>query len=117
MAKPFSGLAFLAGRLEASRREKGLSYSLLAKISGVDVSQVHRICRGRFRTLSHNVVKICNVLQVEPPEADLRNIPGEGDYDGERLVSELFATWDHTSAGADRLVDLLLAVRRIQKPG
>lgn len=113
MAKPFSGAVLLAGLLEAARQEKGLSFSALATLAGVDSGQACRICNGQFRTLSHNVVRICNVLNVRPPEEDVRSSLSSGDSNRERLIAELFATWDHTTAGAEHLVDLLSAVRRI----
>lgn len=114
MAKAFSGAVPLAGLLEASRQEKGLSFSALATLAGVDGGQACRICKGQFRTLSHNVVRICNVLGVRPPEEDLRSSPLKGDINSERLIAELLATWDHTAEGAERLVDLLSAIRRIR---
>jgi hypothetical protein len=117
MAKPYTDTASLANRLQTAREKKCLSYAALGRLSGVDAAQAFRVCRGEFRTLSHNVMKICNALDVGPFTDDARSREPVGGQDSKRLVNELMATWDHTAAGADRLLRLLTAIRQIQEGG
>jgi transcriptional regulator with XRE-family HTH domain len=44
-----------------------ISYADLARATGVDPSQVGRICRGDFKTFSDNLMQICRVLKVKVP--------------------------------------------------
>src|SRR3546814_3595133 len=54
----------LRGQIAKARADSSLSDAEIAQISRVHPSQVSRICRGSFRTISNNVVQICNVLEV-----------------------------------------------------
>lgn len=40
------------------------NYSQVGEKLGVHASQVSRICRGEFRTLSQNVVRVCSTLSL-----------------------------------------------------
>src|SRR3546814_19182577 len=57
-------LEALRGQIAKARADSSLSDAEIAQISRVHPSQVSRICRGSFRTISNNVVQICNVLEV-----------------------------------------------------
>lgn len=91
--------------IAAKHAECGLSYSEIGRISQVHTSQVSRICRGKFSTLSHNVVQVCKALGL-PMETAAVTARGEDAYARE-LTSKVLALWDRTPADAERLSRLL----------
>ena len=98
-----------SGKLKSEIRDyhaqSGLSYSEIGRIARVDPSQVSRICRGKFKTLSHNVVQVCRVLGL-----DLEMVKLEAPVDDvfrQRLKNSVLDLWDRTPEDADRLVRLL----------
>jgi len=56
-------------RLRSALKKQRLTVSEVGRLAGVHPSQVGRICRGEFRTMSHNVVQVCRVLGLEPTVA------------------------------------------------
>lgn len=93
----------------------GFTYAGIARAAGVNESQVSRICRGQFRTLSFNVVQICNVIGVAIDRGTV-TAPAT-DPHVERLQSSLLSLWDHTPEDADRLVKLLEQLNVIRRHG
>ena len=97
--------AKLKAEIEATRQRLGLSFSEIGRIADVHASQVSRICRGEFRTLSHNVVQVCMALGLKgeglggPPSAD-EILAG-------RLKAGILELWDRTPEDAERLIRLL----------
>src|SRR5262245_16709168 len=57
----------LGERLGEARRERYGTLQGLAAHCGVSHTQISRIERGRFKTVSGNVRKMCNVLGVSAP--------------------------------------------------
>ena len=105
--------ARLAADLEKRFAESGINYSELSKLSGVHASQVHRICSGKFRTLSHSVVQICKILGVaEPSAAHGEDVP---DPDQARIERTAIALWDRTHEDADRIVGLLRQLSELRR--
>ena len=114
---------------EALRRRRGemrLSNGEIARRSGADPSQVSRVLAGEFRTLSHNVVRICKVLGVDPgpataagggpaPSGALESVPASQDLDG-RLRDGLLSVWDRTPADAGRLAAFLEQLAVLRRP-
>lgn len=97
-------------RLIATRRvELGLSYADIARISGVDASQVNRICRGRFRNLSENVLQVCTALNIAPDTTKPQSGPGAID-EVLNLIGQL------SVEDADRLIMVLQKLRLIATP-
>lgn len=96
-------------RYEAS----GLSYSEIGRVAGVHPSQVSRICRGEFRTLSHNVVQVCRALGVEVETVSL-DMPTE-DPLARRLERSVLEVWDRTPADAERLVRFLRHLAELRR--
>ncbi|NOT39075.1 MAG: helix-turn-helix domain-containing protein [Alphaproteobacteria bacterium] len=84
--------------------DSGLNYSDIARISNVHASQVHRICSGRFQTLSHNVVQVCKALGLDEPPFGKTKMT---DPDQARIESTAVALWDRSREDADRIVRLL----------
>lgn len=114
MKKVYSGAAALGHELERERQKRGISYGALGRRAEVDPSQAFRICHGEFKALSHNVVRICNVLDVRPASEDLRSPPTKGNEVANQLLEELMANWDRTPEDARRLLDMLKALRKFR---
>lgn len=114
MAKSYSHRVPLAADLQAARKGRGLSYARLAGAAGIDTAQAMRICNGGFVTLSANVLKVCRALDVSPPSDDLRLPISGGSQSAARLQSEVIAAWDETQEGAESLIALLRAARRLR---
>lgn len=91
-----------------ARTKKGLTNAEISKISDVHPSQVGRICGGNFKTFSHNVVQVCNALDVSVPslEPDLSGLAPEW---AQAHVS-MRKLWDETPEGAKAIIRMLNAI-------
>jgi transcriptional regulator with XRE-family HTH domain len=114
--------ADLLRHIEAARQSMGLSYAALAERTGVDSSQVSRICRGEFATFSDSVVRICTALSVQiagPRSATSTFVAGralpETDASWAKLERSVRRAWDKTPQGADRLARVITAVAGVVK--
>lgn len=97
-------------RIKARLSESGLKIAQIARMTKVDAGQVSRICRGEFRTLSSNVVQICNILDVEIGG----HVQRQGNLDS-RLVARLMDLWDGTPEDTLRLSQLLAQLTRLRR--
>jgi hypothetical protein len=93
--------------------ESSLNYSQIAAKSGVHASHVSRICRGEFKTLSQNVVRVCSTLGF--------SIAGfidaeRADPAAARLISGVMAVWKGTEADAERIVAFLDQLGELREP-
>jgi transcriptional regulator with XRE-family HTH domain len=113
MAEPYLHVTELARLLSRAREEKRLSYKLLGQASDVDQAQAYRICNGRFKRLDQSVLQICRTLEVDPPGKQLPELPSEPS--AQLMTRELMAAWDRTPAGANRLAQILRAMRQYRE--
>jgi transcriptional regulator with XRE-family HTH domain len=109
----------LLEKLRAALAAGAVAQADVARISGVDPSQVSRILAGEFVTFGSAVVRICNTLGVTPdatsakaatrtqPQATARQVAW---LKVERAVKGL---WDETPDGAERLVRVLDAIAAV----
>ena len=112
MAKRYEHASVLSKAISAGRRERDLSFENLGVLAGVDGAQVFRICRGEFKTLNPSVLKICNVLGIQP-EPDGMALQPKGDNEMAAMLSaEVLSAWDSTEDGAMQLKRVLRAQRR-----
>src|SRR3546814_2730438 len=95
-------LEALRVQIAKARADSSLSDAELAQISRVHPSQVSRICRGSFRTISNNVVQICNVLEVPMQATPVPWIEENNSW--RKLEASVRKLWDNTPEGADRIV-------------
>lgn len=83
-------------------------------IARVHASQVGRVCRGDFKTVSYNVVQICKALGLEmestPLEASLENVAWR------RLETSVRSLWDKTPEGAEKIVRVLDTISELRSP-
>lgn len=98
----------LALRLTVARQDRGWSVATLSRISGVEASQVSKICSGKFRFLNASVLQICTTLGVWP-EAGARPQPAD-----RLVVHEVAAAWAAARPNAvllGALLDRLIRAR------
>lgn len=88
-----------------------MSYAEIGRVAGVHGSQVSRICRGEFRSLSSNVMQICKILHVD----------GAGEVevaaDQQRLEAGVIAVWDRTPQDARRILKFLRQLGELRRTG
>ena len=103
----------LAERISSRKDQLGYTDALLSRLSGVHASQISRICRADFRTVSSNVVQICNVLSlpIEPPDSEDR--PGKADWT--KIEDAVRRAWDQTPDGAKKLVRVMEAIAAMNR--
>lgn len=110
----------LVGLIRRRRAKTSLSNAELAAIASVDPGQTSRILDGKFRTVSGNVLRICNALGIDPH--------GEDDDDAApkeirkhvawaKLEASVRRAWDQTPQGAERLVAVIDAVAKVTSDG
>ena len=105
-------LAKLKERITEAVLKRRLSQHEISQLGQVHPSQVSRICRGEFKTLSNNVMQICNILELE---LETIAMPAtELDVSWSRLEASLRKIWDNTPAGADKVVRMLDAIRKLR---
>lgn len=90
-----------------------ISFADISKISGVDPSQVGRICKGTFKTFSHNVVRVCNALDVTIPQIK----PAVIEKELSKAHSSLLKIWDRTPEGAVKLRRMLDTIAQLHDGG
>ncbi|MCV3243574.1 transcriptional regulator with XRE-family HTH domain [Mesorhizobium robiniae] len=100
----------IATQIDSERRKRKLSCADLARQSGVHVSQVSRVCRGRFRTVSQNTMRICNALglAVNPDSS-------ASCQHGRLLAEAIIAVWDKTPSDAQRLLRFIESVAALRE--
>jgi hypothetical protein len=98
----------LKKQIAAKAAASPLSYTEIGHLSGVHASQVSRICRGVFETLSQNVVQVCSALEVD---IDALIDPPQLDPIAARLTAGVLAVWDGTSGDARRIKRLLAQLK------
>lgn len=111
----------LAKALENERIAAGLSYAELGRLAHVDSSQVSRVCRGQFTTLSGNVLQICSVLKIDPMsggQSTGRASMGPEEKLARAATQSVLALWNKSPDGARRvarLLDNIVALASSQK--
>lgn len=110
----------LARLIRNRRANLSFSNAEIAAIAGVDPGQTSRILEGQFRTISGNVLRICNALGIDPLGADvgsltLKDVGKRAAW--ARLEASVRRAWDQTPQGADRLVTVIDAVANLKPTG
>jgi hypothetical protein len=86
----------------------------ISRQTRVDVGQVSRICRGQFKTLSHNVLQICKFLNI-PIDDDSERGASSLEAHRRRLERGVVAIWDQSPTDADRIVRLLRDIAALRQ--
>lgn len=106
--------AELAEVLRERAESKGIGPAALARMSGVDQSQVGRILGGHFVRRSQNVMQICKALGVSLEGPAPR--PRYTGYEAE-IAQKALRLWDGTAEGADQLIALLEQLNELRRQG
>lgn len=79
----------------------------LSRVSGVEASQVSKICAGKFRFINASVLQICITLGVKAESVPVLRST-------ELLVDDLAAAWAAARPNAVHLGDLLDRLVRLR---
>jgi len=97
----------LKSRIAKANAEMGLSRSDIGKLTGVDASQVSRICRGQFKTISHNVVQVCKAVGLKAPVAEPVS---STDIEWLKVEASARRLWEKSDRNSDRITKLFEAI-------
>lgn len=100
-------LQHLKERIAKANANMGLTHSNLGRISNVHASQVSRICRGDFKTISHNVVQVCKALGLKVAIVEGSSPP---DADWSKVQASARRLWEKSDKNADQISKLLEAI-------
>ena len=100
----------LRRRIHFALKKQRLTAAEIGRLAGVHPSQGGRICRGEFRTMSHNVVEICRVLGLDPKAAKPASKSDAAWAQVERNLREL---WEESPDRARRMARLMEAMTRL----
>lgn len=103
----------LAERISSRRDQLGYTDALLSRLSGVHASQISRICRAEFRTVSSSVVQICKVLSLQIERPDRDGWPDQDDWT--KIEDAVRRAWDQTPDGAKKLVRVMEAIAAMNR--
>lgn len=103
-------IADVRQHLRFAAKKQQLTVTEIGRLAGVHPSQVGRICRGEFRTMSHNVVQVCRVLGLDPAAATPAT---ESDAAWAQLERDLERLWEVSPDRARQLAKLMDAMVRL----
>ena len=102
-------IADLRERLQFALEKQRLTAAEIGRLAGVHPSQVGRICRGEFRTMSHNVMEVCRVLGVDAAAQPAN----ESDAAWALLERNLQKLWEESPDRARRMAKLMEAMTKL----
>ena len=98
-------LADLKRRIARAIAKNNLTYTEIAEIAQVHPSQVSRICRGDFKTISHNVVQICIALGLELRAIEMAATKEDASW--LKIKARVRSICNETPEGAEKIARLL----------
>jgi hypothetical protein len=105
-------LDYLKRRIANAVSESRLNRREIGETSDVHPSQVSRICRGDFKTISHNVVQVCKTLGIA---IDRISIPaGVEDASWSRIEASARSVWDKSPEGAEKIARILTTIGELR---
>lgn len=105
-------LSALKARIVRAVSASSLTYSQIARNRQVHPSQVSRICRGEFKTVSHNVVQVCTALGLEV--TTVSTPASETDAAWSKIEASARRVWDNSVAGADKIARILETIGQLK---
>lgn len=105
-------LASLRRKLAAARRRDLRTDTEIGGLAKVHPSQVGRICRGEFKTVSYNVVQVCKELGLKLETVATQ--AGKRDAAWAKLTVRVEQLWDKTPEDAERIARLLDTVAALR---
>jgi hypothetical protein len=107
-------LSDIKGRIEKASAATSLSLTEIGRISRVHPSQVSRICRGDFKTISHNVVQVCRALGLKLESVAARSTRKDASWS--KLEASVRSIWDQTPEGAEKIARVLRTIGELRPP-
>ncbi len=101
----------LKDRIAEARDNLHLSYSEIGRNCGVHSSQVSRICRGNFKTISHNVVQVCKELGLE---MTVVAFDPRRDIGWSKVEASARRLWEKSDKNADQFAKLFEVIGRLR---
>jgi hypothetical protein len=101
----------LKNRIAHAHAGAPLSYAKIGRNCGVHPSQVSRICRGGFKTISHNVVQICKELGIEMTVVVFDRMEDAGWSKVEASARRL---WEKSDKNADHIAKLFDVIGQLR---
>lgn len=93
----------LKARIVYAHERGQLNYSEIGKKCGVHSSQVSRICRGNFKTISYNVVQVCKELGLE---MTVVACDGKQDAGWSKVEASARRLWEKSDKNANQIAKL-----------
>jgi len=106
-------ISALRKRIATARFVSLLSDTEIGSLTRVHPSQVGRICRGEFKTISNSVVQICKAIGIQMETAPLD--ASEEGVAWRRLEASLRSLWDNTPEGAEKIVRVLDTIQSLRR--
>ena len=106
-------LSDLKRRIAEADARSQLSRSEISKICAVHPSQVSRICRGHFRTISYNVVQVCTAIGLEVQT--VKTSATKNDASWSKIEASARDIWDNSSEGADKIARILQTIGQLNR--
>ena len=97
-------------RLRFALKKQQLTVTEVGRLASVHPSQVGRICRGDFRTMSYNVVQVCRVLGIS---ADAAKPATKSDASWALVERNLKQLWEDSPDRAKRMTRLMEAMTEL----
>lgn len=105
-------LAELKRRIAKAESEKSLTRAEIGQISRVHASQVSRVCRGDFKTISQNVVQICRALGLEVETVEVPATKQDASWS--KIEASARSIWDNSPESADKIARILEAIGQLK---
>lgn len=112
----------LGAQIRQTSASQGISLHQLSRLTGVSAGQISKICRGRFKFLSPNAAKICNLLRLDPtPFLVHRAAAGRNRRTGvptalDDVQRELARSWTRHHERRDAIAALVRAIGELIAP-
>jgi hypothetical protein len=87
---------------------RGMSISEVSRLCAISQSQASRICAGKFKTVSEQVMRICMKLGIDPfadvgSAAEMATANAVAEAARQKVLLGALALWDGSAEGAENL--------------
>lgn len=105
-------IELLKAELNKKLEARGWNASRLARESGVNQGHVSKIVRGKFKTLSSNVSKICITLGIS---TTFYQATSPSDQQRKKITDSALSIWNGGARDADLVSALLREIARFRR--
>jgi transcriptional regulator with XRE-family HTH domain len=99
---------YIGQLIDGERQRRGLTLDALETSTGVHKGQLSRFCAGRFKTISQNLQKVLNKLQITDAilVAEKEKMPAE-------ILERLERSWARAGPRREALISAISAIERL----